>query len=431
VILPALPLLFVLVGLVLYTVLAGADLGTGFWQLTARDRRLRARVYSSIGPVWEANHVWLIFVLTVLWTAYPQVFAVVSTTLAVPLFLAAIGIVLRGTAYALHGASRGPEDHREIDTVFGLSSVLTPFALGAVVGGIASGRVPADGSGDAVTSWLNPTSVLAGVLAVAVGAYLAAVLLAADAARVGDAEVAAAYRRRALVGGVVTGVLAVAGLAVVHADAPALFHGLTHGAGLACVLVSVLAGGLALGLVWRHRIEAARYVAGVAIAALLAGWAMAQRPDVLPGLPVAAAAAPTPTLVAVVIAVLVGAAVVGPALLLLFALVLRGRLDRPRPAPEPVAVPEPRAGSRRAGAGAVGSFVVGAGLLVLGPNPLLLGIGVVLLLGAAVLGFAAAAPLATELDPTGPAPTGPAPTGPAPTGPGPTGPAPTDTPHPS
>jgi cytochrome bd ubiquinol oxidase subunit II len=400
VILQVLPLLFVLVGLALYTVLAGADLGTGLWELTARDHRLRARVYSSIGPVWEANHVWLIFVLTVLWTAYPRVFAVVSTTLVVPLFLAAIGIVLRGTAYALHGASRGPGDHREIDMVFGLSSIVTPFALGAVVGGIASGRVPADGSGNAVTSWLNPTSVLAGVLAVAVGAYLAAVLLAADATRVGDADVAAAFRRRALVSGVVTGVLAVAGLVVVHADAPALFHGLTRGAGLACVLISLLAGGVALGLVWRRRVEWARYAAGVAIAALLAGWAMAQRPDVLPGAPVDVAAAPRATLIAVVIAVLLGAAVVGPALLLLFSLVLRGRLDRPRPAPEPVAPPEPRARTRRAGVGALGSFVVGAGLLVLGPNALLLGIGVAFLFAAALLGFAAAAPPATEPAPS-------------------------------
>ena len=181
-----LPLLFVLAGLILYTVLAGADLGTGVWQLSTRDQRLRGRVYASIGPVWEANHVWLIFVLTVLWTAYPSVFAAVSITLVVPLFLAAVGLILRGTAYALHGASNGPDDHREIDAVFGLSSVFTPFALGAVVGAIASGRVPPGGGGDQWSSWLNPTSILVGVLAVVLGAYLAAVQLAADAVRVGD-----------------------------------------------------------------------------------------------------------------------------------------------------------------------------------------------------------------------------------------------------
>ncbi|HEV7657432.1 MAG TPA: cytochrome d ubiquinol oxidase subunit II [Mycobacteriales bacterium] len=387
-----LPLVFVLVGLILYTVLAGADLGTGVWQLSAvRSETLRARIYSSIGPVWEANHVWLIFVLTVLWTAYPRVFAVVSTTLVVPLFLAAIGIVLRGTAYALHGASRGPADHREIDLVFGLSSVLTPFSLGAVVGGLASGRVPADGSGSAVSSWLNPTSILAGVLAVAVGAYLAAVQLAADSARIGDAGSAVAFRRRALGAGAAAGVLSIAGLLVVRSDAPGLYRGLTHGAGLAAVVVSVVAGIVAFGLVVRNRIEPARYVAGVAIAALIAGWAVAQRPDVLPGLTVAAAAAPRTTLVAVVISVLAGAAIVGPSLLLLFLLVLRGRMDRPRPA----LVPDVRPVRSRAGvtgAAAVALFVVGAGLMVFGPNPAVLGVGVVLLLAAALLGFTAAAP---------------------------------------
>jgi cytochrome bd ubiquinol oxidase subunit II len=387
-----LPLLFVLAGLILYTVLAGADLGTGIWQLSARDHALRERAYSSIGPVWEANHVWLIFVLTVLWTAYPGVFAAVCRTLAVPLFLAAIGLILRGTAYALHGASRGPDDHREIDMVFGLSSIFTPFALGAVVGGIASGRVPATGAGDEWTSWLNPTSVLVGVLAVVLGAYLAAVQLAADSVRVGETAVAAAFRRRALGSGAVAGVLAVVGLVVLHADARPLYDGLTRGAGLAAAVVSVLIGVGTLVLVWRHRLEWARFAAAAAIAALVLGWALAQRPYVLPGLTVRAAAAPTSTLVAVVVAVIAGGIIVFPSLGLLFGLVLRGRLDRPRPASAATPPPARPARTRLVARIALACFVAGAGFTVLGPGPALLAAGIVLLLAAAGLGFLAALP---------------------------------------
>jgi cytochrome d ubiquinol oxidase subunit II len=391
-----LPLLFVLAGLILYTVLAGADLGTGAWQLSTRDHHLRARVYESIGPVWEANHVWLIFVLTVLWTAYPGVFAAVCVTLVVPLFLAAIGLILRGTAYALHGASNGPDDHREIDMVFGLSSIFTPFALGAAAGGIASGRVPADGGGDQWSSWLNPTSILVGVLAVVLGAYLAAVQLAADSVRVGDAGAAAAFRRRALISGVLAGAVALGGLAVLHADARRLFDGLTRGAGLAAAIVSVLAGVLALGLVWRRRPDPARFAAAVAVAAIVAGWALAQRPDVLPGLTVAEAAAPTSTLVAVVVAVVAGGIIVFPSLGLLFGLVLGGRLDRPRPAPGgPPAAARP-VRTRLVARTALACFVAGAGLTVLGPGPALLSAGIVLLLAAAVLGFLAALPPAAD-----------------------------------
>ena len=352
-----LPLLFVLAGLILYTVLAGADLGTGVWQLSTRDHRLRGRVYASIGPVWEANHVWLIFVLTVLWTAYPSVFAAVCITLVVPLFLAAVGLILRGTAYALHGASNGPDDHREIDAVFGAVVDLHAVRAGC---GRRRDRVRAGAAGrrggDQWSSWLNPTSILVGVLAVVLGAYLAAVQLAADAVRIGDEPAAAAFRRRALVSGVLAGAVAVGGLAVVHADAPRLFDGLTHGAGLAAAIVSVLLGALALGLVWRRRLDPARFAAGAAVAAVVAGWALAQRPDVLPGLTVAEAAAPTSTLVAVVVAVVAGGIIVFPALGLLFGLVLRGRLDRPRPA-GPTGV---RA-DRRIRAGLLGR--VGAGLL--------------------------------------------------------------------
>src|SRR4051794_28865551 len=139
------PVILVLIGLAAYTVLGGADFGAGFWQLTPgsgkRARAIRAHAHHVIGPVWEANHVWLIFVLVVCWTAYPRAFGAITTTLAVPLFIAGIGIVLRGTLYALHTVAE-PHEARRVEISFALSSILTPFALGTVVGGIVAGRVP-------------------------------------------------------------------------------------------------------------------------------------------------------------------------------------------------------------------------------------------------------------------------------------------------
>src|SRR6266436_4406220 len=140
-----LPLVFALIGLAFYTVLAGADFGAGFWQLVAgkgeRADRIRDHAHHAMAPVWEANHVWLIFVLTVFWTAYPVAFGSIMSTLAIPLFVAALGIILRGTTYALRVAATSAREVRRIDTAFAFSSILTPFALGAAVGGIASQRV--------------------------------------------------------------------------------------------------------------------------------------------------------------------------------------------------------------------------------------------------------------------------------------------------
>src|SRR3954462_10325615 len=192
--LAALPLVFSLVGLALYTVLAGADFGAGFWQLFAgrgpHAARVREIAHDSMAPVWEANHVWLIFVLTVFWTAYPTAFGSIASTLATPLLLAGIGIVFRGAAYALRIGASTARELGIIDTIFSLSSILTPFALGTMVGGIATGRVPVgNAAGDRFSSWLNATSILVGILAVASSAYLAAVYLAADAARGGRRDV--------------------------------------------------------------------------------------------------------------------------------------------------------------------------------------------------------------------------------------------------
>src|ERR671922_2110939 len=138
------PLIFALIGLVFYAVLGGADFGAGFWQLTAgkgpNAQKIRDHAHHAIAPVWEANHVWLIFVLVVVWTAYPRAFGSIASTLAVPLFAAALGIIIRGACYALRSSVSTPREERVLGALFGASSGLTPFALGAAIGGIASGR---------------------------------------------------------------------------------------------------------------------------------------------------------------------------------------------------------------------------------------------------------------------------------------------------
>jgi cytochrome d ubiquinol oxidase subunit II len=338
--LPELAAALALIALTGYVVLGGADFGAGFWDLTAggaeRGAPVRAMIKRSMSPVWEANHVWLIFLLVVLWTAFPEAFGSIMSTLTVPIFLAALGIVLRGGAFALKGEAATIAEARALGATFALSSVLVPFFLGAAAGGIAAGRVPVgNAAGDALTSWTNSTSLVVGVLAVATGAHLAAVFLGADSMRAERPELVDAFRRRALASGAAAGALAIAGLAVVSSDAPDLFDGLTSGLGLVCVLISALAGVVTLGLEWIERFELARYTAAAAVAAIIAGWAAAQAPLLLPPhLTVTEAAAPDATLAALLIAAVLGMLLLIPALVWLFRLALSGRLayeDKPRP----------------------------------------------------------------------------------------------------
>jgi cytochrome d ubiquinol oxidase subunit II len=197
--------------------------------------------------------------------------------------------------------------------------VVTPFVLGMIAGGLASGRVPpVIGSGAIISSWINPTSVYCGLLAVGCCAYLAAVYLTRDADREGAAALAEAFRRRSLITGITVGVIALAGLAVLRADAPNLFHGITH-RGLPIVVVSLLCGAASLFLVARRRYVPARATAAATVATLLWGWGAAQYPVLLyPDLTVDRAAA-SPTVLHTVLGVVAGSAVLlVPAMFWLF-----------------------------------------------------------------------------------------------------------------
>jgi cytochrome d ubiquinol oxidase subunit II len=326
-------LALIIAGLTAYAVLGGADFGAGFWDLTAggarRGGRVRGMVVRSMGPVWEANHVWLIFVLVVFWTCFPVAFGSMMSTLYVPLFIATIGIIFRGTAFALRGQAATITEARALGGLFALSSVLVPFCLGAALGAVGSGRVPVGNAlGEPFSSWLNPTAILVGVLAVLTGAYLAAVFMAADSARGGLVDLERAFRARALASGVAAGAVAIGGLLVLREDAPDLYDGLTSAPGVIFVVGSAVAGLLTLALVWRGRFEPARYFAAAAVGCITIGWAFAQSPYLLPNrLTLEQAAAGDATLVAVLISVAVGLVLVVPSLYLLYSLVLKGRLD--------------------------------------------------------------------------------------------------------
>jgi cytochrome d ubiquinol oxidase subunit II len=327
-----------LFGIVAYAIFGGADFGAGFWDLVAggaeRGEEPRALIDHSIGPVWEANHVWLIFCLVVLWTAFPSAFSAIMLTLFVPLTLAALGIVLRGAGFAFRKVVFRTADRRRFGAAFASSSVLVPYCLGAVAGAIASGRVPASGkAGDPWSSWVNPTSVLGGVLAVTVCAYLAAVYLVWDARRLSDAALAEYFRRRALLAAIVAGVVALAGIFVLHADARYLFEGLTS-RGLALVILSAVCGLGSLWLLLRDVPRFARILAVVAVASIIGGWGVGQWPYILPtSLKIADAAAPSGTLAAVLVVFLLAAALILPSLALLFVLDQRSLLASEGAAP--------------------------------------------------------------------------------------------------
>jgi cytochrome bd ubiquinol oxidase subunit II len=318
-------------GVLMYGVFGGADFGAGFWDLTAggaeRGRRPRHLIDESIGPVWEANHTWLIFCLVLMWTGFPSAFAAIMTTLYLPLGLAALGIVLRGSGFAFRKVSMRTAEQRVNGAAFAASSVVTPFCFGTVAGAVASGRVPAGGNGPALSSWLNPTSILGGILAVTVCAYLAAVFLTEDARLRREPDLERWARRRALGAAGVAGVVSVVGLFVLRSDAHRLYLHLFR-AGLAFVIISVLAGLAALVALQRGQPRVVRALGIVAVGSVLLGWGAAQYPYLLGDhVSIASAAAPHATLVALAVVAVAAVVLVVPSIGLLFVLQQRGRLE--------------------------------------------------------------------------------------------------------
>jgi cytochrome bd ubiquinol oxidase subunit II len=319
-------------GVVAYGLFGGADFGSGFFDLTAggaeRGAELRTLVDHSIGPVWEANHVWLIYVLVTWWTAFPTTFAAAMNTLFIPMLLALAGIVLRGASFAFRKYSATLGQARLFGAVFAGSSLITPFFLGCVAGAIASGRVPADGDGDLWGSWLTATSLFGGAIAVGTCSFLAGVFLTADASRSGHTGLAEALRIRTLVVGAVTGVVVFAALVPLERDAPTLSEGLT-GRAAPLIVVSGLAGLATLVLVLRRRAGLARLTALLAVATVLFGWGVGQYPWLLVDqVTITEGAGASTTLAALLVAVALAVVIVVPALAYLFWLTQSERWSR-------------------------------------------------------------------------------------------------------
>jgi cytochrome bd ubiquinol oxidase subunit II len=319
------------VGATFYALFGGADFGGGFWDLVAggaeRGQRPRDTIQRSLTPVWEANHVWLIFVLVVLWTAFPSAFSAVFSTLYVPIALAALGIVLRGAGFAFRKSVVGLRERRAMGATFAISSLVTPFFMGAVIGAIAAGNVPAQGNGDPFSSWLAPLPLLIGAMFVASGAYLAAVFLVGDARRAGDEEMERYFERRALGAAVVAGAFAVAGLFALHSEARYVFDRLVS-QGLPLVILSLLCGVALLVVLRRGGRRPLRPLAAGAVTAVIWGWGVAQFPYLLPtSLRIDQAAAPDPTMTIIFIVFAAAAVLVLPSLGLLYFLAQKDLLE--------------------------------------------------------------------------------------------------------
>lgn len=321
-------LLYMVMGLalVLYAVFGGADFGAGVWQfnlafrMPPEEQRFCDR---AMGPIWETNHVWLIFVIVLLFSAFPAAFAALSRALWLPFLLALVGIVFRGCGFAFRHYAQGAEGvQRRWGILFALSSTFTPFFLGASAGAVASGQlqVTAAGgfTGSYFTGWISILSLYTGFFAVGVCAYIAAVFLSRDAFREETEAMTERWRRRALRMGVAVGMVAMAGLVVVAVDAPILWEALT-GKALPLVLLSVAAGLLSLLALQRRRYTAASLGASVTVASVLGGWAWGQYPALIPpAITVPHAAAPPNVLWLFIVVAALGAVILLPSLALLF-----------------------------------------------------------------------------------------------------------------
>jgi len=309
--------------LVLYALGGGADFGGGVWDLLAsgaRADRQRATITHAIGPIWEANHVWLILCVVLLFTCFPAAFAAVGTALHIPLTILLVGIVLRGSAFVFRSYGLEPDRAQaRWGRVFAIASLVSPLMLGVVVGAIASGTLSVDvASGrvrtDFVSAWLAPFPFAVGAMALGLFAYLAAVYLTLESE---DEDLRDDFRRRAIVAWGASAALAILTLLLARRGAPAVYGGLLRHLWL--LAATAIASVAALWALARRRYATARALAALQVALTVGGWGLAQFPALVPpDLTIANAAAPAPVLDAVLWALAFGALLLFPALYYLF-----------------------------------------------------------------------------------------------------------------
>jgi cytochrome d ubiquinol oxidase subunit II len=315
----------VMVALTAYVLMGGADFGGGVWDLFASGRRKqqqRALIAEAIGPIWEANHVWLILVVVLLFVCFPAVFARISVALHIPLTLMLIGIVLRGSAFTFRTYdSQKDQVQRRWGLLFSWASLITPLLLGVSAGAVVTGNLPAapptSFTAGFVTPWLQPFPFAVGVLALALMAYLAAVYLTVEAFT-GDLQ--DDFRSRAIASGVAVFVAAMVTLALSRTGAPLVWRGLTSSwwAPFYHATVGLTAVAAFWGL-WVRRARLARLAAAAQATLILWGWAAVQYPYLIPpDLTIAGSAAPHATLKLVFIALIAGLVLLLPSLAYLF-----------------------------------------------------------------------------------------------------------------
>ncbi|HEV2639782.1 MAG TPA: cytochrome d ubiquinol oxidase subunit II [Actinocrinis sp.] len=321
-------LVIIVLSLLAYALLAGADFGGGAWDLLAgvgRDRKSgedqRTLISSSLGPVWEANHVWLIFVIVCVFSGFPSAFGDIAVSLELPLAFALVGIVLRGAAYVYRAYGQGAAlPDQWWSRIFACASVLTPFMLGVSGAALATGRLgPHDGRASApLAPFQTPFALLAGLLAVVVTAFLAAVYLCFDASQSPTrAHLVPVFRRKALGAAVASGAVALAMLPFFYRDAPVVAARFTDRS-IPFAALSALCGFGSLYVIWAKKYVLARATAAVAVAGVLVGWAVAQYPDLMTGVHTAQQAAAAPSsLDTMLVAMCCGMAVILPSFALL------------------------------------------------------------------------------------------------------------------
>jgi cytochrome d ubiquinol oxidase subunit II len=311
----------VYLGLVMYAVFGGADFGGGIWTALSfgpRAREQREKLFHAIGPVWETNHIWLIFVVVTLFTAFPKGFAALFTALPVPLVIALIGINFRGAAFAFrHFGRRTGEQIPFMVSTFAVSSILTPFALGMAVTATATGKIVF--VNDWVQAepwfWIGPFTLVGGLAGMAICAFLAPIYMTVRT----EGELRRDFRQRGIIAGLVLGILTTVEIPVAMVDAPLFAGRLLALRGVPFVAMAVISGITTQILLWRCRFQWAQIAAAMTVTLTITGFAAAMYPDLLIGqLSLAGAAAPTATLRAFLSVLVIGIIILVPSLLLLY-----------------------------------------------------------------------------------------------------------------